>query len=326
MSEADIYFFEAFAEEQLRLESLLPAGIKACFTVHAIQEWPGSLPEARIYSTRTQSLFPLRKPAGLEAVLSRSTGFNHLINPQIPWLKDVALGYLPLYCSRAVAEQAMLLWMALLRKLSWQTSQFNSFLRDGLSGSEAAGKTLSIFGVGNIGHEVARIGKGLKMKVLGVDLVQKHRDINYADPQTALIQADILVAAMNLTEQNRGYFSSAFFGKHKDRLIFINIARGELSPPDVLYSLLDNWRLGGVGLDVFDHEAELAGYLRGTLPAVDETSRIYLEMARLPNVILTPHNAFNTIEAVQRKTEQTIRQTKSFLKSGQFIWVPEIRN
>jgi len=322
MALTDIYFFEAFAEEQTYLEQLLPRRIRAGFTVHTIQEWPGSLPRARVYSTRTQSIFPVDQPPGLEAILSRSTGYNHLINPQISWLGNIALGYLPLYCTRAVAEQAMLLWMALLRKLSWQTIQFESFRRDGLTGSEAAGKTLSVFGVGNIGYEVARIGRGLKMKVLGVDLVQRHRDIVYTDPGTALAEADILVAAMNLTSENQGYFSRDFFGRHKESLIFINIARGELAPPEVLYDLLTNWKLGGLGLDVFDHEAGLAGYLRGNLPAADETSRIYLELAKRPNVILTPHNAFNTIEAVQRKAAQTIRQVKNFLKTGRFIWIP----
>ena len=67
----------------------------------------------------------------------------------------------------------MLMWMALLRKLPQQIQNFATFYRDGITGSECQGKTLLVVGVGNIGSEVARIGQGLGMNVLGVDIRSK---------------------------------------------------------------------------------------------------------------------------------------------------------
>jgi Phosphoglycerate dehydrogenase and related dehydrogenases len=69
--------------------------------------------------------------------------------------------------------------MSLLRKLPQQIEQFKSFNRDGLTGGECERKTLLVVGVGNVGYEVVRIGKGLDMEVLGVDVVKKHSSVSY---------------------------------------------------------------------------------------------------------------------------------------------------
>ena len=87
-----------------------------------------------------------------------------------------------------------------------------------------------------------------------------------------------------------------------------------------LERLLDEGRLGGVGLDVFDHETCLADALRGGKPDCGPEARATLGLARRDNVILTPHNAFNTAEAVARKALHSIRQIEHFMKQGGFLW------
>jgi D-lactate dehydrogenase len=227
-----------------------------------------------------------------------------------------------LYCHRAVAEQALLLWMALLRKLPAQMAHFATFNRDGLTGSECAGKNLLVVGAGYIGSEVVKIGTGLGMNVRRVDIIPERSDTGL---EAGLPWADIIVCSMNLTAQNHGYFNAARLRQAKRGAIFVNVARGELSRTADLAHLLDEGHLGGVGLDVYDKEKELAVALRAggalgqrALPTAEV--RNAFPLAGRANVICTPHNAFNTHEAVVRKSGQSAQSVVEFLKSGRFPW------
>jgi D-lactate dehydrogenase len=319
----DIFFYEAFEEETEALRSFLPDTIRAGFTEATIQEAGHTEPPAKIVSLRTQSVIPVAWAGQMEALLSRSTGYDHLADYRKLTGTSVALGYLPLYCARAVAEQALLLWLALSRKLPRQTDQFKNFNRDGITGTECEGKNLLVVGVGNIGSEIVRIGKGLDMTVWGVDPDQKHDFVDYVDYDEKKAEADIMVCAMNLTAVNQGYFNNERLSGIKPSALFINIARGEISPPDVLLKKLKSGQLGGAGIDVYDAESELAVALRTGESSPNPVVDSMLELQKLPNVICTPHNAFNTREAVMRKSEQSIQQAESFLQTGRFIWTVE---
>jgi D-lactate dehydrogenase len=316
----DIFFYEAFEEEKAALESCLPDTLHAGFTAAAIQETDHKTPPAKLISIRTQSAIPPDWSGKLSAILSRSAGYDHLETYRNTTGTPAALGYLPLYCARAVAEQALLLWMALLRKLPQQISRFSTFNRDRITGEECEGKNLLVVGVGNIGSEIVRLGQRLGMKVYGADPVRRHEFVDYVEYDDAKADADVIACAMNLTEENRGYFDEQRLAGLKPTALFINIARGELSPPSVLLDSLKRGTLGGAGLDVYDEEKELATALRAGIP--DRTPAIHsiLELQQLPNVICTPHNAFNTHEAVMRKSEQSVRQAEYFLQTGRFIW------
>jgi len=319
----DIFFYEAFEEEQAALKAFLPDSIRAGFTDATMQEAGHTEPPARITSLRTQSVIPPEWSEKMEALLSRSTGYDHLLAYRAATGTSAALAYLPLYCARAVAEQALLLWLALSRKLPRQTEQFKTFHRDGITGREIAGKKLLVVGVGNIGSEIVRIGQGLGMTVWGVDPVRKHNFVDYVEYDDKKAEADIMVCAMNLTDENRGYFNADRLSGIKPDALFINIARGELSPPGVLLEKLVSGQLGGVGIDVYDTESELAVALRTGQPSENPVVRAILKLRERSNVICTPHNAFNTHEAVLRKSEQSIQQVESYLKTGKFIWEVE---
>lgn len=320
----DVFFFEAFDEEQRMLRELMPARIAAGYTWQTVQESGEREPPAPVISVRTQSVIPPAWAAGLRGILTRSTGFDHVQAYHLNGGKDVPAGYLPLYCNRSVAEQALLLWMALLRRLPRQMSHFASFCRDDLTGRECLGKTVLTVGVGNIGSEVIRIAAALGMIPLGVDPVERHDFVDYVTYEDGAPRADIIVCAMNLTADNRGYFDAERLLRARPGLLFVNIARGELAPPADLLGLLREGHVAGVGLDVYDREAGLAVALReGRLslesvrhedPSVEAT----LALARHPNVITLPHNAFNTVEAVQRKALQSVEAVSRFLDGGQF--------
>ena len=120
----------------------------------------------------------------------------------------------------------------------------------------------------------------------------------------------------------RWFFNDNFFNKVKKGSLFINISRGEIAPICTLYKYLNNEILSGMALDVFDFENELAISLRSNKKT--ENVKLIMKIKKHPNVILTPHNAFNTHEAVIRKAKHTIKQIKSLTEEGKFIWeIPE---
>lgn len=315
-----VFFYEAFEEEAERLRHYLPDDIEAGFTSQTIQEYGAETPPAPIISVRTQSDIPIVWGDTLEAILTRSTGYDHIRRYREACGREVPGGCLPLYCHRAVAEQAMLMWMALLRKLRKQTGQFRTFYRDGITGGEAQGKTLVVVGVGNIGHEVARIGRGLDMKVIGVDIDPRHEDITYESIEEAIVQANIIACCMNLTPENRGYFTEELLMKAPRGMIFVNVSRGELSPCRELLPLIESGHLAGMALDVYDEESRLAGILRDGKNEVSPETEATLKLAEMENVIFTPHNAFNTVEAVDRKSSQSIEQLIHLREHGEFKW------
>ena len=315
-----VYFYEAFEEEQLQLKKYLPTGIKAGFTWKTIQEAGHNRPPAAVISTRTQSAIPPEWAGDITAFISRSTGYDHLTAYREQTGCSALMGHLPLYCNRAVAEQTLMFWLALMRKLKSQLKNFNGFARDGLSGMELSGKTVAVYGVGNIGHEVLDIAASLRMQTIGVDIIQRFDDVTYVEPYSAAARADIIVAAMNLTQENRGYFNAAFWAKVKPGALFINISRGELAPTTHLLAALQKGTLAGLAIDVFDAEKDVAAYLRNGVNSDHPQVQALLKLRDRDDVILTPHNAFNTIEAVERKSEQTVKQLISFLETGQLIW------
>ncbi len=316
MKTLDVFFYESFKEEAAAIAAALPETIQAGFTDQTIQEYTEETPPARIISLRTQSQIPDKWAGKVDALLSRSTGYDHLVAYRDRPPVGPACGYLPLYCARGVAEQAMLLWTALSRKLPAQLKQFETFHRDGITGREIAGKTLLVAGIGNIGSEIVRIGQRLDMRVFGNDPIQKHDFVDYVELDEKIDEADIIVCAMNLTDANRGLFNYERLSDTKPGALFINIARGELSPADDLLRLLEGKILGGVGLDVYENESDLAVSLR----AGTASANAVLKLNASADVLCTPHNAFNTEEAVVRKSEQSVEQVEHFLKTGNFLW------
>lgn len=319
-----VFFFEAFEEEAEQIRHFLPDHIEAGFSWKTIQEYGAKALPAPIISVRTQSAIPEEWAGQLDAILTRSTGFDHLIEYRRRTDVNVHCGYLPLYCNRAVAEQAMLLWMSLMRKLPQQMTNFRNFHRDGITGREAEKKTLLVVGVGNIGSQVARIGHGLDMNVLCVDIENKYPEEKYVSIDEGLPLADIVVCAMNLTEDNYSYFNYQRLSQAKKGLVFINISRGEQSPSTDLLKHLEEGHLAGVGMDVYVNEKELAVSLREGRSSDDPEVQATLVLLEKPNVIFTPHNAFNTVEAVEKKAGESVDQLLYYLEHGHFYaTIPE---
>ncbi len=314
----DVFFYEAFEEEAQYLREYLGEGISFDLTNRTIQEASHTDPPARLISIRTQSVIPAQWATKLDGVLSRSTGYDHL-KKYLDTIKiPLPCGYLQEYSTRAVAEHAIMLMLSVMRKLPKQLFQFKQFDRDGLTGSECKDKNLLVVGVGRIGREIVSIGSGIGMNVKGVDLVRRHENVNYTEKEEGITWADVVICSMNLTGENRNYFSYAFLKQTRRGSIFINVARGEHSPLAGLLKLMMEDHLGGIGLDVFEDEPEIADALRSGLDSDSDKKKVITLMQQYPNVILTPHNAFNSIEAVKRKSRFSVDEISFFLKNRNF--------
>mgnify|MGYP003606930831 FL=1 len=314
----DVMFYEAFAEEEAALRRFLPATCRAGFTEATLQAAAEDLPPAPLLSIRTQSVVPETWFPRVHGLLARTTGYDHLQRYRA-LAPPPGLACLPEYCSRAVAEQAALLWLALLRRLPSQISQWPRFDRSGLTGGECLGRRLVVAGVGRIGHDVIQIGRGLGMDTVGVDVVARHPDVRYLPGPEAFAQADVVAACMDLNPTSRHFFRAETFRSFKPGSLLVNVARGELvHTPDLIHAL-DQGLLGGAALDVFDDETCIADTLRGLAPPHPEVDRLR-QLAGHPRVILTPHNAFNTSEAVERKSQFSAEQVVHFLQHRQFRW------
>ncbi len=314
----DVFFYEVFEEEAELLKSYLGEELSYDLTDKTIQETEHFNPPARLISIRTQSIVPIDWANKIDGILSRSTGYDHLkkylekIQVQLP------CGFLEEYATRAVAEHAILLMMTLMRRMPQQIIQFSHFDRSGLTGEECAGKNLLVVGVGRIGSEIVKIGNALGMNVRGVDIIQRNNELRFCEKEEGIAWADIIVCAMNLTNENRGYFSYRILKQAKQSILFINIARGEHAPLSDLLKLMQENHLGGLGLDVFEDEPNVAAAFRNTHKNNSIEAQTLAALLKYPNVLCTPHNAFNTIEALHRKSQFSVNEVLYFLKYKKF--------
>lgn len=314
----EIVFYEVFEEEEKALKKNLSPKIHARFVFKTIQECNEAFPPAKLISVRTQSRIPRSWVPHLTGVFTRSQGYDHLVSYRRAAGKNIACGYIKEYCSRAVAEQAVLMMMALLRKLKKQMVSFKEFSRDGLVGLECRGRRALVIGVGNIGIQITDIVKGFRMEVRGVDPRRKYKSVHYVSLKEGLPWADVVFCACPLTDQTKDMLNYAVLCRVKRGTILVNVARGEISPAPDLEKLLAQGALGGVALDVFDGEDRLADYLRGHRRHADREIRAIFKLRVRDNVVLTPHNAFNTQEALQRKARLSAEAVHCFLRRGTF--------
>ena len=228
----DAVFYEAFEEEEKILREFLPSGLNCLFTWKTIQESGHVLPPSGIISTRTQSEFPEEWSGKLSAIITRSTGYDHVTSYIRKTGKEnkISCACLPDYAARAVAEQAMLMWTALSRKIKIQMKSFEAFNRDGLTGFEVLGKTILVAGVGRIGSQIVEIASGLGMKPIGFDIsprkdLEEKFSLKYLALEDALPSADIVVCALPLTNDTCGLFNYNILSKLRKGALFINIAR-----------------------------------------------------------------------------------------------------
>ncbi len=277
-----------------------------------------------IYSNLKKEV--LAKLPRLKLIATRSTGFDH-IDLNFARKKNVFVANVPEYGSRTVAEYTFALILTLIKKIYQSINQAKIFNFDHnqIRGFDLFGKTLGIIGLGKIGFEVLKITKGFQMNVLVYtrtkkEALAKQYQFQYVDLNTLLSQSDIITLHTPLTQETYHLINSQNIYQIKKGAFLINTARGALIETQALVKALEENILQGVALDVLEKEKLLAEetevLTQNYKKEVDlKTLALNHILINHPKVIITPHNAFNTHEALDRILETTIQNIKNFLES-----------
>jgi len=200
------------------------------------------------------------------------------------------------YGDTAVAEHSIALMVAAARDVARMDRGIRAGTWTPHEGVQLAGKTLGVIGLGGIGREVARIGAGMGMEVIGWNRT-RHPDINVpmVELDTLLARSDVVSMNLTLGDETRGFLSGDRIARMKPGVIFINTARGALADEAALIAALKSGHIRHAGLDVFHAEPLKADH----------------PLAQLQNVTLTAHAGFRTLEASMTLLRRAVDIVKS---------------
>ncbi len=260
----------------------------------------------------------------LELIATRSTGFDH-IDLATCAKRGIKVATVPNYGENTVAEHTFALILALSRNVhkAWVRTQRHDFSLGGLQGFDLRGKTLGVIGTGNIGLHVAKIGRGFGMRVLAFDpkpntVMADVVGFEYAELDDVVGQADIVSLHAPYSPRTHHLVDRELLEKFRRGALLINTARGGLVSTEALLWALDTGILRGAGLDVLEGEEVLTEDRRMlALERDSERLRTLIENQLLvgrENVVVTPHIAFDSVEAVQRIREVTAGNIAGFLR------------
>lgn len=330
-----IAFYEINNEEKRYIKKALGSSFQMVFTNQVLNEENISLAADAdvisifIYSKITEAV--LEKMPGVKLISTRSTGFNH-INLQAAQARGVAVCNVPYYGENTVAEHTFALILALSRNLhkAYVRSLQGNFSISGLRGFDLKGKTLGIIGAGSIGMHVIKMAKGFGMDVIVYDARHNHimkevLEFEYVSLDTLLTSSDIISLHAPYNESTHYLINMNNIGKVKPGTLFINTARSGLIEPSALYHAIDTGIFAGAGLDVFEGEELLneENQMLSKNVSVENMEAILKRniLLRRENVILTPHIAFDSKEAVERILDTTANNIKGFFDSKDYYKV-----
>lgn len=252
-------------------------------------------------------------------VLLRCAGFN---NVDLAAAKELGIrvARVPAYSPYAVAEFAMSLFLTLNRKIhrAYNRARDGDFELSSLAGGfDCHGKTMGIAGTGRIGQILADIAFGFGMKVICYDMYQNaglvQKGARYLPLDEFLAQSDVISLHLPLNEKTTHLINKAALDKMKLGVFLINTGRGALIDTNALIDALKvEGKLGGVALDVLEAEKEvffqdLSGY--NQVIKDDCTARLL----SFHNVLITPHCAFLTEEALSEIARVTMKNLKEYV-------------
>ncbi|HEX8965141.1 MAG TPA: NAD(P)-dependent oxidoreductase [Patescibacteria group bacterium] len=277
-----------------------------------------------IYSQLTPqllSLFP-----NLKYITTRSTGFDHI---DLAYCKQRGIGVsnVPSYGAHSVAEHAFALILAIAKNLlaSIEQAKKGDFSTANLTGFELYGKTLGIIGTGKIGSTMVQIAKGFGMHVVAYS---HHAEPNLESMGVTFVQlpellqtADVVSIHVPETEETKHMINKGNINQFKKGSILINTARGGIVETEAILQGIQEGILAGVGLDVLEEECNIREerelLTKEFLQTCDLKTQLMNHMLLTrKEVIITPHNAFNSKESLQEILQVTEDNISSFLSGN----------
>jgi len=278
-----------------------------------------------IYSAIREEL--LSKMPNLKLITTMSTGFDH-INLDACKKRNITVCNVPSYGENTVAEYAMGLLLSISRKLpqSIERVKRNDLSLEGLRGFDLKGKTIGIIGTGRIGEHMIRICKGFDMNIIAFDPYpkpdfEKKYGMKYVDLNYLLANSDIISLHAPYNQSTHHLINKNNINLVKRGCVLINTARGGLIETEALLQALNDGIISAAGLDVLEGEETvkeerqlLSKIFRNEIDIkIAYADKVLVDM---PNVFVTPHNAFNSTEALTRILDTTIENIRKFISGA----------
>src|SRR3989344_327388 len=285
-----------------------------------VQEGDADAEAISVFVNHPVDAAEMNKYPKLKLIATRSTGTDH-IDIEEAKKRGIAVAS---YGAPTVAEFAFALLLALSRKVCdahKQVTETGSFSQSGMTGFDLAGKTIGVVGCGKIGQHTARIAKGFGMKVLVCDAFKndalaKEIGFAYAELPELLGASDVISLHVPYIKETHHLINMQNISQIKKGAYLINTARGAVVETAALVKALEDGILAGAGLDVLEEEGDMQDEMRllsGAHPKEEEL-KVVLENHYLidhPRVIITPHIAFDTREAIERILDTTVENIRA---------------
>jgi D-lactate dehydrogenase len=317
--------------ERAALSAQLPPGHEVVFTEKTLTtDTFSDAVDADIVSVFVKSELRrevLDRLPRLKLIATRSMGYDH-IDVEYARSKGIVVGNVTTYAAHPVAEFTFALLLCVMRRIYHAYNQLREgtdFNQRGLSGFNLFGKTLGVAGTGRIGRNVASIAKGFGMNVLAYDTqpnqtLAEQEGFRYVDLDELLAQSDVITLHVPYLKDTHHLIDATAFSKMKKGVVLINTARGEIVDTHALVAALRDGTVWGAGLDVLEEERALkeeASHVAKGDAGIDyeliTANHVLIDM---PNVIVTPHVAFETAEAMQEISRVTAQTITNFISGA----------
>ena len=250
---------------------------------------------------------------GTRLVALRCAGFNNVDLPAAAEL-GIRVTRVPAYSPHAVAEHAAGLILTLNRRIhkAYNRVREGNFALDGLLGFDLHGRTAGVVGTGKIGQVLAQILAGFGCRVLLYDIREESACKAFGEyvPLDALLaECDIVSLHLPLTPETHHVIDAAAIARMKPGVMLINTSRGGLIDTRAVIEGLKEQRIGYLGLDVYEEEADLFFEDLSSRVIRDD---VFSRLLTFPNVLITGHQAFFTREALAQIAEVTVASLTAF--------------
>ena len=256
---------------------------------------------------------------GTKYIAIRAAGFDN-VDISAANKEEIIVANVPEYSPNAIAEHAVLMMLALNRKIILANKQVTrkDFSVDKLIGFDLNQKTVGIIGTGKIGKVVARILHGFGCTIMAYDpeedqSLMNRYDVHYVDLGTIYSQADIITLHLPLKKETAYMIKESSILQMKRGVMLINTARGGIVNTKDVLDAIENGKIGYFGTDVYEKEKGIFFYDHSHSPLQDALLDRLIEY---PNVIVTPHQAFATAEALTNIAETTFQSIDSWAMHG----------
>jgi D-lactate dehydrogenase len=255
---------------------------------------------------------------GTRLIALRCAGFNNVDLAAADRL-GVTVARVPAYSPYAVAEHTVGLMLTLNRKIhrAFNRVREGNFSLDGLLGFDFHGKTMGIVGTGKIGLCVARILNGFGCRLLAYDPYPnpacEELGVEYVELADLLRQSEVVTLHAPLTRETHHLIDAEAIAQMRDGVMLINTSRGGLIDTPAVIDALKSGKIGYLGLDVYEEEADLFFEDLSQRPIQDD---VFSRLLVFPNVLITGHQAFFTREALRNIADTTISNITNF-ETGQ---------